>query len=160
MAGHPLIGVKGRVREVLWLTTGQATLAWPSGLSPSTLRLFEEYLRRSEELRAARRREGTLMFLLVLTGAAAFTSPWLGVNPAFSLLCAAGAFLVFRYYLKASRRVNHVFINLNVLHHHLLGKLEVGSCRHGESCDCINEFRRLVWQRYHISLYEESLTPG
>ena len=61
------------------------------------------------------------------------------------------------HYLEVSERVNHLYVNVHILHHHLIGKLEVGFCDHSEPCDCVENFRRYVVKKYSISLYNSSL---
>ncbi|MHB1654204.1 MAG: hypothetical protein ACYCVD_17270 [Desulfitobacteriaceae bacterium] len=129
---------------------------WPHDLPPSFIRLFEEYLRRKRELRSARQREAIWLVTLVLAGVLALISPWLGSNIAINIVTLALVYVVYRHYLKVRAQVSHVFVNFNVLHHHLLGKLEIGFCGHQERCNCTNEFRRFAWKKYRISLYGET----
>ena len=143
---------------MFWLPLpNQSSQRWPQDFPPTIVRLFEEYLRRWQELRSARRREVFWLVLLTVSGAVALLVPWL---PGHIWTGAGGIVLfvaVFHHYRKVSTMVYHSFVNLNVLHHHLLGKLEVGFCEHDGPCECANEFRHHVWQKYRISLYGEPL---
>lgn len=60
-----------------------------------------------------------------------------------------------RRYLSVRKRVNHLYINVHILHHHLMGKLDVGFCEHQGVCQCAEQFKKYVWEHYRISLYED-----
>lgn len=133
---------------------------WQQDFPPMMIQLFEEYLKRWQELRSAKKQETLWLILLTLSGALALLIPWL---PGYPWGTAAGfvlALLVFLRYRRVSSRVYHRFVNFNVVHHHLLGKLEVGFCDHVGPCQCVNDFRRHVWQEYHISFYGEPPEMG
>lgn len=57
-----------------------------------------------------------------------------------------------RHYLELNEQVSHLNVNVHILHHHLVGKLEVGFCEHLEPCQCAEDFRRYVTKNYNISL--------
>lgn len=118
--------------------------------------LFDEYLKRIEELRSAKQREIFWLIVLVLSGTITLITPWLGPNLLISVMSLILVFTIFRKYLRVNSEVNHVFVNYNVLHHHLMGKLEMGFCNHKYTCNCTNEFRNYVWRKHHISLYNET----
>lgn len=144
---------------MLWLPLpNQINQRWPQDFPPTMIRLFEEYLRRWQELRLARKREALWLVLLTLTGAVALFIPWLRGRVWGSAAGIVLSIVVFYHYRRVNSMVYHSFVNLNVLHHHLLGKLEVGFCNHDGPCNCANEFRQHVWQEYHISLYGDP--PG
>ncbi|MDI6813680.1 MAG: hypothetical protein QMC95_12965 [Desulfitobacteriaceae bacterium] len=144
---------------MLWLPLpNQINERWQQDFPPVIVRLFEEYLRRWEELRRARKREALWLILLTLTGALALFVPWLPGHLWGSIGGFGLALAVFYRYRRVSSQVYHSLVNLNVLHHHLLGKLEVGFCNHVGPCECADEFRHHVWRKYHISLYGDP--PG
>ena len=62
-----------------------------------------------------------------------------------------------RHYIEVNERVSHLYVNVYILQHHLLGKLEVGFCDHSEPCYCAENFRRYVVKKYSISLYNGPL---
>ncbi len=66
-------------------------------------------------------------------------------------------YLASRHYLELNERVSHLYVNVHILHHHLIGKLEVGFCDHFEPCQCAENFRRYVIKNYSISLYDALL---
>jgi len=61
-------------------------------------------------------------------------------------------YFTIRHYLAMSVRANHLYVNVHILHHHLVGKLEVGFCDHLEPCHCVENFCSYVLKNYKISL--------
>jgi len=117
--------------------------------------LFYEFLRRHRELADAERKETIWLSLAIILGIASVMVPLADPDGGWVGVAGLGAFLaVLRQYVRYNTAVNHLYVNVQILHHHLLGKLEVGFCEHaGEPCACAEEFRRYVWQTYRISLY-------
>ena len=128
---------------------GQApVLALPMAL------LFKEFLRRYEELRLAKRREAFWFAGAVGVGLFALSLPWLFPKTGVFLggICLIWLYYFLRKYIRMNAVVNHINVNVHILHHHLLGKLEVGFCYHSKPCSCAENFRSYVWDTYHISL--------
>lgn len=127
--------------------------------APNIELLFQEFMRRYRELQAAKRLETLWFASAVLLGVAVVCLPWVFPDKG---LVSAGAVLIFLYitvrkYMRQTELVNHLSVNVHILHHHLLGKLEVGFCTHTSTCNCAEEFRQYVWHNYRISLYGGSL---
>ncbi|AFM42086.1 hypothetical protein Desaci_3182 [Desulfosporosinus acidiphilus SJ4] len=123
---------------------------------PSTnfANLFYEFLRRYYEWKSAKLREIIGMLLLMIIGVCIVSIPWLLPNFGilFSLCLLVLFYLAVRYFLAVSQRVSHLYVNVHVLQHHLVGKLEVGFCEHREPCHCAEEFIDYVLRNYNISL--------
>lgn len=117
--------------------------------------LWNEYLRRYSELQKLRRREISGLIFVVLLGFLSLTCLMLfPTTPLFATLCLLFAFsLSLRLYLRVRNASTHVYVNVHILHHHLLGKLDVGFCEHDSDCRCAENFRKFVWKEYRISLY-------
>lgn len=121
-------------------------------------RLFYEFLGRYQAWQAAKRQEMLWIIILIFLGAGILLLPYLLADRGFVLsvgLFAAFYFAALRC-LKIKERVNHLYVNVNILYHHLVGKLEVGFCEHTGPCRCVENFRRFVAEEYHISLVNGS----
>lgn len=123
-------------------------------VSPRFANQFREFLNRYNEWSQAKLRELFAMAILVVIGGGILAMPWflpgLGI---FISFCLTGLFyFAVRYYLAANKRVSHLYVNVHILQHHLLGKLEVGFCEHQKPCRCADEFVDFVYQTYHIPL--------
>jgi hypothetical protein len=116
--------------------------------------LFYEFLRRYYEWKSAQIREMIGMLLLLMVGGSIVSIPWLIPNVGLILsLCLLVLFYwMAKHYLSVNERVSHLYVNVHILHHHLVGKLEVGFCDHQEPCHCAEEFIDFVLQNYNISL--------
>jgi len=127
--------------------------------SPEMERLFYEFLQRYQEWSIVKRQENLLFSGLVLTGVITLLFPWLipQFGIVFSFLCLIFFCIMIGLYQKISGSVNHHGINTRILHHHLIGKLEVGFCQHHQPCSCVEDFRHYVLRNYNISLYGEPL---
>lgn len=127
-------------------------------ISQSMDRLFTEFLVRYREWQSYQKRElGWLLatMTLGLTSLAFwmyFSFAW-GMNIALLLLFIG----ILRRYLNVRNQVNHLYINVHILHHHLLGKLDVGFCNHLGECQCSEQFKKYVWDHYRISLYGDQV---
>ena len=128
--------------------------------SPRMRVLFWEFLRRNRDLQMAQRRETIWLSTVIVLGVLAVVLPVParhgGVILSFG--CIGLLFMSVRRYQAANRVVRHLSVNVHILYHHLLGKLEVGFCEHKVPCNCAEEFRRYVWRTYRISLYGTSPT--
>lgn len=121
-------------------------------------RLFTEFLVRYTEWQSYQKRELGWLTATMILGLASLAS-WMYLPYAGGLDFAL--FLLFigvlRRYLSVRQQVNHLYINVHILHHHLLGKLDVGFCNHQGECQCAEQFRKYVWKHFRISLYEDGL---
>ena len=122
-------------------------------------KLFFEFLGRYQEWRIAKLHEIIWMVVVLFLGLSAFLIVWLIPNNGMVL---SGVVLVLfyfttRHYLELNERVCHLYVNVHILHHHLIGKLEVGFCDHRELCFCVENFRGYVLKNYGISLDNRSL---
>lgn len=117
--------------------------------------LLKEFLKRYSELQELRQREMSWLIFVVLLGFLSLTSlMFFSKTPLFVTLCLLLAFiLILRQYLILRNTSTHVYVNVHILHHHLLGKLDVGFCEHDSTCQCAENFRKYVWKEYKISLY-------
>lgn len=127
-------------------------------VSPRMDRLFTEFLVRYKEWHSFQRRElwwlaGTMILGMVCLTIWMYPLYAWGVNFALCLLFM----LIFRHYLRVRQFANHLYINVHILHHHLLGKLDVGFCDHQGPCQCSDQFKRYVWEHYGISLYGDRM---
>lgn len=121
--------------------------------------LLNEFLRRYSELQKLRQREMSWLILVLLLGLLSLTSlMFLPTTPLFVSLCLLFAFFfILRQYLIVRNTSSHVYVNVHILHHHLLGKLDVGFCEHDSACQCAENFRKYVWSEYRVSLYGDLL---
>lgn len=121
--------------------------------------LFYEFLSRYTEWKNAKLQETIGIIIIFFLGLSIFFIPWF--LPHFRLIIMFIALVLFcgvtRYYFVINKRVNHLHVNVHILHHHLIGKLEVGFCNHAEPCHCVENFRSFVLKKYHISLNKGSL---
>lgn len=128
---------------------------------PSTrmAQLFYEFLSRYNEWKIAKRQETIEMYILLLLGLAILLFPWFlpGRGLIMSMVLLVFFYFAIHHYLEVSERARHLYVNVHILHHHLIGKLEVGFCDHSKPCHCVENFRRYVVKKYSISLYNESL---
>jgi hypothetical protein len=116
--------------------------------------LFYEFLRRYYEWKSAQIREMIGMLLLLMVGGSIVSIPWFIPNVGLILsLCLLVLFYwTAKHYLSVNERVSHLYVNVHILHHHLVGKLEVGFCDHQGPCHCAEEFIDFVLKNYNISL--------
>ncbi|MHB8076977.1 hypothetical protein [Desulfosporosinus fructosivorans] len=121
--------------------------------------LFYEFLGRYNEWKAAKVQEMIWMFILLFLGMCIILLPWflLGRGLVMSSVMLVIFYFASRHYLVLNEQVSHLFVNVHILHHHLMGKLEVGFCEHLEPCQCAENFRRYVIMNYNISFYNPSL---
>lgn len=121
--------------------------------------LFYEFLGRYKEWKNAKLQETIGMMVIFLLGCCCLFIPWFlsGVRIVFIFGLLVLFYFATRYYLVVSERANHLYVNVHILHHHLIGKLEVGFCDHKEPCHCVENFRCYVLRNYKISLYQGSL---
>lgn len=119
--------------------------------------LFYEYLKRYQDLEHLRRRETNWLILVLFLGFVSLTN-LVYLN---STIIAFSSFILFslflKHYITLKKSVNHAYVNAHILHHHLLGKLEVGFCDHETHCQCVDQFKKFVWNKYRISLYGSSI---
>lgn len=121
--------------------------------------LFYEFLGRYNEWKAAKSQE---MIWMIISLSLFFLSLFIPlvlprIWKILSLAVLALFCFVIRQYLELNRRVNHLQVNVHILHHHLMGKLEVGFCDHSEPCQCAKKFRNYVLRSYGISLDQDFL---
>ena len=116
--------------------------------------LFYEFLGRYNEWKLVRRQETIGMCIVFLFGLLALILPWLFPNSGISLSVVLLILFYFatRHYIQLNEQVSHLYVNVHILHHHLIGKLEVGFCDHREPCQCVEDFRGYVLKKYDISL--------
>lgn len=121
--------------------------------------LFVEFLGRYKELKAAKFQKHIAMVMVVLPGVGAITIPGLLPNLGFviSIPLLLLFYLATRRYLEISERMRHLTVNVYILHHHLIGKLEVGFCGHAQPCHCGDDFRRHILEKYGICLNDRIL---
>jgi hypothetical protein len=136
--------------------TSQRWETGDSALVPAHIRgLLNELLARYSEWQKIRRREASWLICVVILGFLCLTVSMLSFKtPIFVTLGLLAAFVVvLRKYLLVRKISTHTYVNVHILHHHLLGKLEVGFCQHDSACQCAENFRKHVWRKYRISLY-------
>ena len=122
-------------------------------------KLFYEYLGRYYELKTAKLHETFWMMIALCLGLFSLFIPLFlpGIWITMSLVVLGLFYFVMRHYIEVSERVNHLHVNVHILHHHLIGKLEVGFCDHVEPCQCVENFCSYVFRQYSISLDKGSL---
>lgn len=122
--------------------------------------LFYEFLRRYYEWKSAKIQETIGILVLLIIGGSIVSIPWLipNIGIILSLCLLALFYLAAKHYLAINERVSHLYVNVHILHHHLLGKLEVGFCDHHEPCQCAGEFIDYVSKNYNIDLEKRFLT--
>jgi len=115
--------------------------------------LFYEFLGRYNEWKLAKQQEKIGMTMVLMLGLSALIIPWLfpmiGMFVSIALLTLF--YITVKHYLALNEKVSHLYVNVYILHHHFIGKLEVGFCDHQESCQCAEDFRRYVLKNYNIS---------
>ena len=121
--------------------------------------LFYEFLKRYKDLEKLRRRETSWLVLVLSLGLISLTNfMYLNSTSVILTLCMFIAFLIIlRRYLSIKTSVAHTYLDVHIVHHHLLGKLEVGFCEHEYPCQCVEQFRKFVWKKYRISFYGKSI---
>lgn len=115
--------------------------------------LFYEFLDRYYEWKLVKRQEMVGMFIVLLLGSLALTVPWLFPKIGMTVSIAMLILLYYaaKHYMELNEQVSHLYVNVYILHHHLIGKLEVGFCDHREPCQCAEDFRGYVLKKYDIS---------
>ncbi len=122
--------------------------------------LFYEFLGRYNDWKLARRQETIGRIIVLLLGLLALIFPLIFPNFSLSVSFVMLILLYFatRRYLELNEQVSHLYVNVHILHHHLIGKLEVGFCDHREPCHCAENFRKYVLNNYNISFDKGSLS--
>jgi len=122
-------------------------------------KLFYEFLGRYKEWRIAKLHEMIWILIVLCLGMLAVLIPWIMPNNGLAISSAVLVLFYFatRHYLDLNARVSHLYVNVHILHHHLIGKLEVGFCDHRELCYCVENFRSYVLKNYGIFLDNRSL---
>lgn len=138
-------------QPVLNKTVGLSELPVPS---VRMALLFYEFLGRYKEWKNAKLQEKIVIIIIFVLGLCSLFIPWCLPGIRMILIFAMIVLFYFttRYYLVVNERVNHLYVNVHILHHHLIGKLEVGFCDHTEPCHCAENFRCYVLRNYKISL--------
>ena len=121
--------------------------------------LFYEFLGRYNEWKIAKLQETIWILIILLIGLCILFIPWFlsGSGLIMSMVMLVFFFFAANHYIELNERVSHLYVNVHILHHHLVGKLEVGFCDHSEPCHCVQNFRRFVEKKYSISLNNGSL---
>ena len=142
--------------HVLNITVRQAELPVPS---VRMALLFYEFLGWYKEWKNAKLQETSGKLIVLFLGLGILFIPWF--LPNIGIIISFVVFVLFyfaiRHYLEVNERVSHLYVNVHILHHHLIGKLEVGFCDHCEPCHCVENFRCYVFENYNISLDKGSL---
>ena len=122
-------------------------------------KLFNEFLSRYKEWRMAKIQAMIWISIVLVLGILAVLIPWMMPNNGMTLSSAVLVLCYFatRHCLEVNERVSHLYVNVHILHHHLIGKLEVGFCDHRELCHCVENFRCYVLENYGIYLDNRSL---
>lgn len=121
--------------------------------------LFYEFLGRYKEWKMAKLQEAIGILIVLFLGLCILYSLWYLPDNGMVISIAVLVLFYFatRHYVQVNQRVSHLFVNVHILHHHLIGKLEVGFCDHTEPCLCVENFRCYILKNYNISLYKGSL---
>lgn len=132
-------------------TTGIRNLPVPS---VRMAQLFSEFLGRYNDWKIAQRQKTIGSLILLSLGLCSFFLLWFlpGRRLIMMMVMLVLFYLASRHYIKATERVSHLYVNVHILHHHLIGKLEVGFCDHLAPCQCVENFRCYVLEEYAISL--------
>lgn len=127
-------------------------------LSQQMDRLFTEFLVRYKEWHSFQKRELLWLATTMILGMVSLTL-WMYALYAWGvyLVLCLSFVLVFCHYLKVRQCANHLYINVHILYHHLLGKLDVGFCDHEAPCQCSDQFKKYAWEHYGISLYGDRM---
>ena len=115
--------------------------------------LFYEFLGRYKEWKIAQRHRTIGRLILLYLG---FSSLLLfcflpGGRVIMMMVMSMLFYFATRHYLEVNERLNHVYVNVHILHHHIIGKLEVGFCDHSEPCQCVDNFRHYALTKHGIS---------
>ncbi len=119
--------------------------------------LVQEFLRRHEELQDLRKKELSWMIILTTVGSLSLWGLMLVNSPFYYITILLAFMMVLRQYLHIRKLSHHVYVNVHILYHHLLGKLEVGFCDHVIPCQCADNFKKYFWRTYGISFYTTSI---
>lgn len=119
--------------------------------------LVQEFLRRYDELQGLRKKELSWMVILTTVGSLSLWGLMLVNSPFYLTTILLGFMLVLRQYLRMRKLSHRVYVNVHILYHHLLGKLEVGFCHHVIPCQCADDFKKYFWRTYGISFYTTSI---
>ena len=128
-------------------------------LSFRMARLFNEFLDRYIAWQGAKRQARFWTLILIFLGAVILALPYYFAVRGFilSAVLFAGFYFAVCRCLEASGRASHLAVNVNILYHHLAGKLEAGFCEHGSRCRCVEVFRLYVAKEYHIDFNKGSV---
>lgn len=120
--------------------------------------LFYEFLRRYKEWKIAKFQQTIGILIVFSLGLCSLFIPllWPDIVVTMSFFMLVLFYFATRYYLVVNERVSHLSVNVHILHHHLIGKLEVGFCDH-KTCQCVENFRCYVLKNYNISFYQGTL---
>jgi len=123
--------------------------------------VLEVFLKRYNELQRLKQKEFVRLIVVLVLG---FLCLWsmlflataeLAVG--LSSILVLGFIFSLKQYYQAYKETHHVYINVHILYHHLLGKIEVGFCQHQSPCQCAEAFKQYMWKRYGISFYGTSI---
>jgi len=108
--------------------------------------LFYEFLGRYNDWKLARRQETIGLIIVLVLGLLALIIPWVFPNNRMTVSFAMLTLFYFatRKYIELNEQASHLYVNVNILYHHFIGKLEVGFCDHREPCQCAENFRGYV----------------
>ena len=120
-------------------------------------RLFSEYLGRYNDWKAAKLQEKIGLVIVFWLGWCILLVACVRPGGGIIMVMLVPFCFALRHYFQVNQRVSHLYVNVHILHHHLIGKLEVGFCDHCEPCHCVEEFRGYVLRNYNISLEKGSL---
>ena len=138
-------------QPVLDKTEGSVSSPFPS---VRMARLFNEFLSRYYAWKNAKRQEMIWIFIALFLGLSFLFIPWLlpDIWMTVSFIMLLLFYFATRRYLNVNEQASHLYVNVHILHHHLIGKLEVGFCDHREPCHCVENFRSHVMENYGILL--------
>ena len=116
--------------------------------------LFYEFIGRYKEWKSAKLQETIGILIVIFLGLCILFIPWFwrDIGMIISFVVLVLFYFAIRHYLEVNKRVSHLYVNVHILHHHLIGKFEVGFCDHNEPCHCVENFRYYVLKNYNISL--------
>jgi hypothetical protein len=119
--------------------------------------LLAEIVKKHESVRAAERRIKFWLCWTLAAVAGLFLLTAFSGNAAGTLILVIITGVSYRKYALYHQRLNHASVNLEILKHHLIAKLELGLCRRRQTahCDCREHYHHYVWDRYGLSLYED-----
>ena len=123
---------------------------------PSTrfAKLFYEFLSRYNEWQTVKLQKQLLKTMIFFLGIVSLATLLLASydGAIISICLIVPLFLTAQKYIEVNERVSHLYVNVQILHHHLIGKLEVGFCDHVEICHCAENFCKYVAKNYGIIL--------